>query len=323
MAVLTTRTEIAAENASFYNRTLLDIAYPLFVHTQFAQVQDIPVNSGTDTIKFRKYGALTAQTTALTEGVTPTGKQLSVTDITATALYYGDYVVITDKVSFETLDPILTQAAYLLGQQAADSLDQLTRDVLAAGTTIQYASTASARTDITAAMKLTNAEILEAVRTLKNNNARPVMSRIDPNNGYNTIPLNRAFIGILHPNATYDLQTDAAFVPVEKYPNKSDLLPNEVGSSGGVRFIETTNAKVFTGGGSAGADVYGTIIFGQDAYGITRISGHSLENIVTPLGSAGGADPLKQRATSGWKATFVAKILQQAWLLRIEHGVTA
>ena len=44
-------------------------------------------------------------------------------------------------------------------------------------------------------------------------------------------------------------------------------------------------------------DVYATIIFGSDAYGTTRISGEAMKNIVKPLGSAGTADPLDQRAT--------------------------
>ena len=121
----TTRVEIPAEVNNFYDRALLERAIPLFVHTSFAQVRDIPANSGTDTIKFRKYGALTAQTTPLSDGITPSGKQLSVTDITAVALYFGDYVTVTDKVSFETPDALLTETAQLLGEQAGDSLDQL------------------------------------------------------------------------------------------------------------------------------------------------------------------------------------------------------
>jgi len=319
----TTRTEIPAEYAAFYSRTLVERAVPYFVHTNFAQVRDISANAGTDTIKFRRYGNLTAVTTALTEGVTPTGKQLSVTDVTAQVQYYGDYITLTDKVSFETLDPILTETADILGDQAGDSVDQICRDVLAAGTTVQYASTAAARTDITAAMKLNKDEVKEGVRTLKINLARPMTSRIDPSTGYNTIPLKASFIGIVHPKTSFDIEDSAGFIPVEKYANKSDVMENEIGAYPYVRFLETTNAKVFTAGGSGGADVYATLILGKNAYAITRISSLTMQNIVKPLGSGGTADPLNQRATSGWKLTFVAKILVQAWILRIEHGVTA
>ena len=138
-----------------------------------------------------------------------------------------------------------------------------------------------------------------------------------------TVPLNRCFVGIVHPNTTFDLKDASGWIPVEKYPNKSDIMPGEVGALDEVRFVETTNAKVFSGEGAASADVYATLVLGKNAYGISRISGEAMRTIVKPLGSAGTADPLEQRTTSGWKALFVARILQQAFMGRIEHGVTA
>lgn len=321
MAENTTRTEIAAEVNNFYDRTMLDRAVPSFVHNRWAQVRDIPMNSGTDTIKFRRYGNLTAQTTALSEGVTPSGKQLSITDITATVLYYGDYVTLTDKVVTETYDPILTETAEILGDQVGDSLDQLCRDVIAATTTKQYASTATSTATVSSSMKINRQEVKEAVRTLKGNNCKPVMSMINPSTGYNTTPINRAYIGIVHPNTTYDLDDATGWIPVEKYPNKSDVMPDEVGSLAGVRFVESTNAK--TRSGTLVATVYSTLIFGMYAYAQTRISGMSLKNIVKPLGSAGTADPLDQRTTSGWKLTYVAKILNDSYILDLQHAVSS
>ena len=320
---MTTRTEIPVEVNNFYDRALLERAVPAFVHTRYAQVRDIPRNSGTNVIKFRRYGSLTANTTALTEGVTPTGSQLSVTDITATVLYYGDYVTLTDKVQIETYDPILTETAEVLGEQAGDSIDQLCRDVIAAGTTVQYASTAVSRVTVTAAMIMNRDEAKEAVRTLRGNNARVVSSMIDPSTGYNTVPVGKSFLAICSEYTAYDLDSATGWIPVEKYPNKSTVMEDEIGAISNVRFIETSNAKVFVGEGAAGVDVHATLIFGQNAYAITRISGATLRNIVKPLGSAGSADPLDQRSTSGWKLSFVAKILNENFIVRVEHGVTA
>jgi len=320
---MTTRTDIPQEVNNFYDRVLLERALPALVHTRFAQVRDIPRNSGTNVIKFRRYGSLTANTTALTEGVTPAGTSLSVTDITATVLQYGDYVTLTDVVEYETYDPILTETADILGEQAGDSTDRLMRDVLAAGTTIQYASTATQNSDITAAMKLTRAEVKEAVRTLRGNNAKPVTSMIDPSTGYNTVPLGRSYIGIVSPETAFDLDDATGFTPVENYPNRSTVMEDEIGSLANVRFVMTTNAYVNAGAGNSGVDVHYTVIFGQNAYAMTRISGETLKNIVKPLGSAGTADPLNQRATSGWKLTFAGKILNNDYLVVVRHGVTA
>jgi len=144
---------------------------------------------------------------------------------------------------------------------------------------------------------------------------------VDATSGYGTSPLNASYIGICHPNTTYDLKDITGFVSVEKYASTASVMEGEVGKVDEVRFVETTNAKVFTGEGASSIDVYSTIIFGSDAYGTTRISGEAMKNIVKPLGS--GDDPLNQRATSGWKATFVAKILNDAFLVRIEHAVSA
>ena len=319
----TTRTQIPAEVNNFYDRTLLERALPALLHNRFAQVRDIPRKSGTNVIKFRKYGCLTAQTTALSEGVTPSGTQLSVTDITATVLRYGDYVTLTDVVMSESIDPVLTEAAEVLGEQAGDSLDQLCRDVILAGTTVQYASTATSTATVTAAMVLNRAEVKEAVRTLRGNNAKPLLSMVNPSTGYNTTPVGRSFVAIASEDTIFDLDDATGWIPVEKYPNKANVMEDEMGALANVRFLMTTNAKISALGGADSQDVHYTLIIAKNAYAQTRISGEALKNIVKPLGSAGTADPLDQRSTSGWKAAYVAKILDQNNLVRIEHGVTA
>jgi N4-gp56 family major capsid protein len=319
----TTRTQIPIEVSQWYDANLLMKAVPAFIHNRFAQVRDIPQNSGTNVIGFRRYGLLTATTTALTEGVTPAGSQLSITDLSATVAYYGNYVTITDKVMIETRDPILTETADILGEQAGDSLDKLCRNVLVAGCSNQYASTATSVATVTSAMKLTRNEVKQAVRTLQGNNCKTISSMIDASTGFNTVPLNAAYIGIISEDTLYDLDDAIGWIPVEKYSNKSDVMPNEVGSVAGVRFLMTTNAYVEAAGGADSQDVHCTLIFGQHAYCQSRISGHALKNIVKPLGSAGTADPLDQRTTSGWKAAYVARVLNANYIVGIHHSVSA
>ena len=83
-----------------------------------------------------------------------------------------------------------------------------------------------------------------------------------------------------------------------------------------VRFVETTEAKIFEGG------IYSTLVIGENAYGVTEIEGGGLEHIVKQLGSAGTADALNQRATVGWKATKTAEILVDEYMVRVETGST-
>lgn len=320
---VTTRSQIPAEVNNFYDKTLLMRAVPAFVYGRWAQVRDIPRKAGSGTIKFRRYGNLSAATTALSEGLTPTGSSLSVTDITASIAQYGDFVTITDVLDYESEDPILMETAEILGDQLGDTIDQITRDILAAGTSVFYVGSGSTqRSHVAQTDVITDVFIKKATRLLKNNKARKITRMVNAETGINTTPINAAFIGIVHPNTTYDLKGVTGWVPVEKYASTKTAMENEVGAVDEVRFVESTNAKVFTGEGESSADVYATVIFGSDAYGTSRVSGEAVKNIVKPLGSAGTADPLEQRATSGWKITFVAKILNNDFITRIEHGVS-
>lgn len=318
----TTTTQVTAGVNNFYDRVMLKAARPLLLHLKWAQVKDIPRNNSA-VIRFRRYALLAANTVALTEGVTPTGVQLSVTDLTSTVAEYGDFVTFTDFLQLTTLDPLLTETADALGQQAGNSLDQICRDVIIAGTTAQFASTATSRATVTAAMTLNRQEIREAVRTLQSNDAQKVTRMMNPSTGFGTTPINAAYIGIITENTLYDLKNEAGFVPVQEYPSQVGVMEGEVGAIDDVRFVMTTNSRIFAGAGSGGIDVHGTLILGANYYGISRISGEAMKNIVKPLGSAGTADPLDQRSTSGWKATFVATRLNENFAVRIEHAVSA
>jgi N4-gp56 family major capsid protein len=311
--------------SNIYSRTTLERALPLLIHDKWAQIKDIPKNN-TNIIKFRKFGALAASVTALTEGVTPAGKTLSVTDVTTTVLQYGDFVLGSDWVDFTSPDAVLVETAEVLGEQAGLSLDTLLATVMNAGTNVQYADNSSpktnaARTDVAIADILAIDELRIAVRTMKRNNVKKITRLVSPDTGYATTPVNACYVGIIHPNTTYALKAITGWTPVELYANKADVMPGEVGKFDEIRFVETTQAKVFTAGGAGGIDVYSTLILGADAYGISRISGEAMHNIVKTLGSAGTTDPLNQRWSSGWKVTFGATILQQLFMLRLEHAV--
>jgi len=315
----TTTTQVPAAVNVFYDRSLLKAARPLLVHLRWAQVRDLPRNQS-GAIRFRRYDLLTAATTALSEGITPSGSQLSITNVDATVAQYGDFVTLTDYLQFTTLDPILTETADLLGQQAGNTLDQIARDVMVAGSTIQYASTATSTDTVSSSMKLTRQEVREAVRTLQGNDARKITRMMNATDGFNTSPINAAFIGIISHSTLYDLKNETGWIPVEEYANPKDAMEGEVGALDDVRFVMTTNAATTTGSLTT---VHLTLILGAEYYGISRISGEAMKNIVKPLGSAGTADPLDQRATSGWKATFVAKRLNENFAVRIEHAVSA
>lgn len=87
------------------------------------------------------------------------------------------------------------------------------------------------------------------------------------------------------------------------------------------------SAKIVpTGGGASGVNVYGTLIYGQDAFGNVELGGNgkNVKVIINPPGSAGADDPLEQRGTIGWKVKgFTCVILQDSFIVRLEHSASA
>ncbi len=320
----TTTTQVTDAVNNMLSLPLLERAYPHFVHTLWGSVRPLSRNQST-TIKFRRYTSLSAATTALTEGVTPDATQVAITDLTATPLQYGAYVEATDYLDMTTLDPYKVEIAGLLGDQMGDTFDQLTRDVITAGSTVQYASTATSRVTVAAGMLLTGDEIREAVRTLQGQNAKPITEIVNPSDGFNTSPIQAGYIGIISEDTHFDLKNDPRWTPVAEYAQPESRLGSyEVGSLDEVRFVLAgSNAKVAAAGGAGSIDVHLTVIMGRGYYGITQITGEAVEVITKPLGSGGTSDPLNQIQTMGWKGTFVAKRLNENFVVRVEHAVSS
>lgn len=308
---ITTDGGLTGEMKTFYSDYLIDCATPELVHDQFAQKHPIPRNGG-KIIEFRKYDPLPKATTPLTEGVTPDGKKLSMSVVTATVAQFGDYIELSDMLLLTAIDNNLVQATKALGRQAGMTLDTITREVLNGGTNVIYSGGVEDRS----AVHYTSAEnncnlkvndIRKAVRLLKVMNAPKI---------------NGSYCAIIHPDVSYDLMEDPKWVNVKTYSDPEGIYEGEIGKIEGTRFVETSEAKIFPKAGASSANVYSTLVMGADAYGVTEIEGGGLKHIVKQLGSAGTADPLDQRATAGWKATKVAKRLVEAYLVRIESSST-
>lgn len=292
---------LSVENKTFYDKNLIQEAQAELVHDQFAQKRPIPKNGGKK-IEFRKFGSLPKATTPLTEGVTPDGKKLSVTSIEAEVAQYGDYIVQSDMLELTTIDNTIVEATKILGKQAGLTLDTITRNVLQSGTNVFYAPKGDG-TAVTTRSGLDNTCVLTArlvkriVAFLKKNNA----PKIDGD-----------YVCILHPYAAYELMNDPEWIDAHKYTNVENIYKGELGKIGGCRFVESSEAKVYSGG------VMGCLFLGANAYGVTDIEGGGLETIVKQKGSAGTADPLNQRSSIGWKAVKTAEILIQPYLVRLE-----
>ena len=309
---VTTDSGLTAEMKTFYDMTLIDEASAELVHDQFGQKRPIPANGG-KTIEFRKYSPLAKAMTALTEGVTPNGKKLNVSTITATVAQYGDYIVQSDVLELTALDNTILEATKLLGKQAGLTLDTVVRNVLVAGTNVNYCPKVAAdgtETEVTSrasldkTAKLTVKVVQKAVAKLRANNAKTI---------------NGDYVAIIHPYVAYDLMRDPEWIDAHKYAQPENLYTGEIGKVAGVRFVQSSEAAILKDETCpTNLAVFCTLLLAEGAYGVTEITGGGLQTIVKQKGSAGTADPLNQRSTIGWKAMKTAEILIDAYMMRVE-----
>ena len=304
--VQTTLTEgLSAEMKTFYDMTLIDEAAPALVHDQFGQKRPIPKNGG-KTIEFRKFAPLTKALTPLTEGVTPQGKSLDVTTVTAEVSQYGDYIVMSDMLELTAIDNVVVEALKLLGRQGGATLDTVVRNILHTGTNVMYCpkladdgseTAVTSRSALDNTCRLTVKVVQKVVAKLRAQNAPTISGK---------------YVAIIHPYAAYDLMRDKEWIDAHKYAQPDNLFEGEIGEIAGVRFVQTTEAKIYEGG------IFGTLFFGEGAYGNTEIAGGGMETIVKQKGSAGTSDPLDQRSSVGWKGQKTAEILVEQYMVRVE-----
>lgn len=296
--------DLSPEMKTFYDKNLIRLVGPLLIHDQFAQKRNIPKNGG-KIIEFRKFDSLAKALTPLTEGVTPSGNKLNVTKLTSEVQQYGDYITLSDVLELTTIDPMQTETQSILADQAGRTLDTITREVMCAGTSVRYANGRTSRATLIATDVLKVLDIKKAVRDLKNQNAKPVSG------GY--------YVALIHPDVSFDIMCDPDWIDMSKYAGSEQLFAGEIGRIAGVRFVESTEAKVIKAGD---VSVYMTMVLGANFYGTTSIEGGGLQYIITQLGSGGSSDPLAQRATMGWKALKTAERLVEQYAVRLESGAS-
>jgi N4-gp56 family major capsid protein len=310
MANITTTAVLPPAVRDYYDRLLLMTAYPRLVHTKFAQKRILPEKSG-DRIVFRRYARLSTVPVPLVDGITPPGASLSATDIKAQVDFYGNFVTITNQVELTVEDRVLNESSRLLAQNMAQTIDEVTRDVLASTSSVLQCSNGVNGNTPT---ELTKADIDSAVKTLLGNDAEMISEVVVGENAFGTAPVRPAFWGYIDTDLLDDLEAVSNFLHSSQYPNQQSVLDSEWGATGNVRWLYTSVGSV----SSAATPVYNNFIVGKEAYAVVHLRSETGEFYVEPLGSAGSADPLHQRGSVGWQHPFVARILNDAFMLNLE-----
>jgi len=229
---------------------------------QAADVQPVQQAMPGTGVTFTIFADISAATSTLNEVTDVTPVALSDSQVTVTLNEYGNAVVTTAKLRGTAFTDVDSAAANIIGYNAGDSIDQVIREVLAAGSNVVYAGGGS--TTPTSRVTVQAEDIIEAA------DVRKVVAQL---RAANVATFDGSYMGYIHPDVSFDFRsaTDAAaWRTPANYVNPEGIYNGEIGKFESVRFIETPRAKVFTdasnGTSTTGSiDVYCTHIMGRQA----------------------------------------------------------
>lgn len=232
--------DLSPEMKTFYDTQLLETGKPKLVHAQFGKEETIPKGGG-KRIEWRRIKSFKKALTPLTEGVTPDGGKVDVEKIEQELRQYGDYTTQSDLLELTTVDPLISEITMRHSDNMFLTMDTVTRNELQSGSNVFYAPSVAAdgtvtkhtmRAELDENAKLTPDLIARVVAWIKKNNAPTI---------------DGSYVAIIHPYQAYDLQRNSEFIDVMKYQNSVKIFNGEIGKYYGMRFVETSEAKIIKG----------------------------------------------------------------------------
>lgn len=299
------------------------------------------------TMMFRRYAAPSKQTTALTEGVTPTPISKSKTDVAATLAAYGAWMENSDFLELTLPEGTLDDVDQL-SQNMGETMDLLYAIMWASDVTnIVYSSGTSEGTVTSLAVY---EDYNKAIRTLRNNKAKRMTPMVSGATKVGSGSIMPGYWMICSESQFYDIRGGDTFKGRFRLPSDYSSLGSALDGEGGaldvgIRILPVpdadlndssdsglvtddtgsssidTNVVASTGGTSA--DVHYGVIIGQEAAASVSLGNDNGGIIRTALGSAQGADPLRQRSTIGWKKYDARTILNAAFMCHVATAVSA
>jgi N4-gp56 family major capsid protein len=260
---------------------------------------------GFDTLTFVSSPDIALNTTPLTEGTRPDSKALTIATVSFSTDQYGDLVSITDVAKIKSPVELVAIGIERLARQSRETLDQIARDVIAAGGTPFY-STVSAntvRTDLATADIATSNGLKKLAVAMK----KAKVPRFA--DGFYRL--------MVHPDVSFDIQAETTapggWMDTYKYSDNTPLIRGEIGRFAGFRIQEVVNAPTFV---STANPVYANLAYGD----IKGWGAGDLQTLQTYHVMPGGDhyDALGQEELLGWKVNWGCGVLSNSFFYRFE-----
>lgn len=263
----------------------------------------VPNGNGT-TVFWVGISKVSAAGAAGTEGADPTTRSSAAFRVSGVLKEYVNLVKNSRLFMDTSIDGTREQIIGDLARDAAKLADDTVLGAALAGTNVVFAGAATHRSNIILASTATIRSIRKAVRLLQ------ISSVPRFPDGY--------YVGLVHPDVAFDLQSDSAWLDVNRYRDsvKYDIV-GEVGSLYGVRFALAPTIPILVNTGSANVDVYRTLVFGPDYIGQS-----DLGDLEVVINEPGKTSELGMFNTYGYRFVMAQAILQNSRAVRVESSAS-
>lgn len=310
---------------SYYDRVWVERLEANLVYEKYGMKKTIPRGEGSSVIWHQLLNPGLGYTISETDAVGSSA--MSTRKVSAVLAWKGDCRNVTTRVEATAVNPIVKEMVAALGYGAALTKDEYISDQIGFGSTasLGIANAASVtlpsvytqgfptfdgntETEYWAVTALQNgkfsstptiAQIRAAVTKLRNRDAMPFEDG--------------TYRGIIHPTISKYVRAATDFATWMAYTNRAAMERGKLGTIEDVTFEESSmamNETVVTSSYSgyvSGGTIYGTLIVGKNAYGVTTLRGEDAKvNILT---GADKSDPHNLHTYITYKFAVAAKIL--------------
>ena len=264
----------SADISNYIADETLPLARRQLVAYQFGDPLTLPKGMGT-TYTATRYNRLPLPFAPISEGVPPIGETMTISQVTAVALQWGDKVTITDVAEMTIKHPLFKKATELVALQLAETLERNTMIAMMAGTQVNYVNSRGSRGALVAGDVLDSQTVIRTDAALETLGAPRFMgdeqtdTKLEADAGGKRASENpRAmphYAAIIHTLVVGDFRQNATVIQAWTYSDLNRLYNFEAGEWSGIRFCKTNMVPSFTGvaqingtAGTSGALATGT-----------------------------------------------------------------
>jgi len=282
MAVNTVSSFQADVEQYIADKTLPLVRRQLVVY-QFGDPLELPKGRGA-TYTATRYQRVPLPFAPLSEGVPPAGELLTIQQVSATALQWGDKITITDVAELTIKHPLFKKAVELTGLQVSETLERNTFNALMGFTQVNFVNSRGSRASLVTGDVINIHEMNRAFSMLLTLGAprfdgdEMTDTKIEANAGGARASSNPRtmphYVAVLHPFVAGDFRENSAVNQAWSYSDINRLYNYELGEWSGIRFCMSNLVPSFVGvaqitataagGGNLGAGTYAVQVTASD-----------------------------------------------------------